>query len=241
MSNGWIKVHRALLYNSIFSGIKLLKVFLWCLLKATHTQHDQLVGKQFVKLNPGQFVTGRIKAGAELSLAPSTAWEYLKVLENNNTIRIESNNKFSIVTVINWEFYQGTNEKSDNRDNNKKAANSQQNNTNKKGNNDNNDKYKYVVDHLNNKTGSKYKDTTIVTRSLIDKRLSEGFTMEDLLRVIDNKVVDWEGTEREIYLRPVTLFGEKFESYLNQTSRKLDTIDTERDLLTKIKNKRSDY
>ena len=44
--------------------------------------------------------------------------------------------------------------------------------------------------------------------------------MEDFQRVIDNKCADWKGTEWEKYLRPATLFGTKFESYLNQKQTK---------------------
>ena len=39
--------------------------------------------------------------------------------------------------------------------------------------------------------------------------------MEDFKAVIDYKVSEWKGTKMEDYLRPETLFGTKFESYLN--------------------------
>lgn len=34
--------------------------------------------------------------------------------------------------------------------------------------------------------------------------------------MIDNKVAEWKGTDMEKFLRPETLFGNKFEGYLNQ-------------------------
>lgn len=133
--NGWIKLHRCLKDKAIFDNEKLLKVFIWCLLKATHRPHEQLVGRQKVLLQPGQFITGRNKAAAELNMAPSTAWDYLKLLEANNTINIKSNNKFSIITIVNWMLYQMDNEISDNKSNNKpdnkSTANQQQIDTNK--------------------------------------------------------------------------------------------------------------
>ena len=76
--------------------------------------------------------------------------------------------------------------------------------------------YSRVIEYLNKKAGTKYKDTTKKTRQLIKSRIDEGFTEEDFLRVIDNKVSEWKGTEWENYLRPETLFGTKFENYLNQ-------------------------
>ena len=116
----------------------MLKVFIWCLLKATHTDYTQLVGRQKVLLKPGQFVTGRPSAGAELNMPPSTAWEYLKLLEENETINIKSNNKFSIVTVVNWEFYQIGDKNSDNKSDNISTADQQQIDTNNNNNNVNN-------------------------------------------------------------------------------------------------------
>jgi uncharacterized phage protein (TIGR02220 family)/predicted phage replisome organizer len=75
--------------------------------------------------------------------------------------------------------------------------------------------YIYIVDYLNKKTGANYKASTKKTQSCIHARLSEGFTKEDFLAVIDKKCDEWIGTEWEKYLRPETLFGTKFESYLN--------------------------
>lgn len=107
MARGWVKTYRDLLENKvIFGNPILLKTFMWCLLKATHEEYDQLVGRRIVHLLPGQFVTGRNKASEELDLKPSTAWDYLKILESNKTIKIKSNSKFSIVTLVNWSLYQ---------------------------------------------------------------------------------------------------------------------------------------
>lgn len=77
------------------------------------------------------------------------------------------------------------------------------------------DIYIPVLDYLNKVLGTKYKATSDKTRKLIDARVKEGFTQEDFYKVIDNKVKDWKGTDMEKYLRPETLFGTKFESYLN--------------------------
>lgn len=78
------------------------------------------------------------------------------------------------------------------------------------------DDIKEIVDHLNNKTGSHYKPTTGTTRKLIKARLKEGFTVEEIKLVIDKKAAEWLGNAAmEQYLRPETLFGNKFESYLN--------------------------
>ena len=73
-----------------------------------------------------------------------------------------------------------------------------------------------VVDYLNEKAGTHYRAGVAKTQSLIKARAKEGFTEADFRTVIDKKCADWIGTEYEQYLRPQTLFGTKFESYLNQ-------------------------
>lgn len=73
-----------------------------------------------------------------------------------------------------------------------------------------------VINHLNAKTGSHYKATTGTTRKLIKARLKEGFTVDDIKTVIDKKTSEWlNNASMAQYLRPETLFGNKFESYLN--------------------------
>lgn len=80
--------------------------------------------------------------------------------------------------------------------------------------------YKYIVEYLNEKAGTKYKPTTAKTKKAIHSRLAEGFTLDDFKAVIDKKCAEWLGTEWERYLRPETLFGTKFEGYLNSNIRR---------------------
>lgn len=75
---------------------------------------------------------------------------------------------------------------------------------------------KEIIDYLNERAGTNYKTTTQKTRDIIKARLNEKFTVEDFKVVIDKKVSDWKGTEWEKFLRPETLFSNKFEGYLNQ-------------------------
>jgi len=82
-----------------------------------------------------------------------------------------------------------------------------------------------IIDYLNNTCNTKYKYNTKKTISCINARFKEGFTLEDFKIVISKKARDWLGTEYEKFLRPETLFGTKFESYLNQKARELTTGD----------------
>lgn len=73
-----------------------------------------------------------------------------------------------------------------------------------------------IISFLNSTTGSKYKVSTDKTRKLIAARLAEGFTVDDFKTVITKKAKEWQDTDMAQYLRPETLFGTKFEGYLNQ-------------------------
>ena len=84
-------------------------------------------------------------------------------------------------------------------------------------------KTKDIVDYLNKTAGTKYKDTTAKTKKVIQARLNESFTVDDFKAVISTKTKQWTGTEYEKYLRPETLFGTKFEGYLNESPNKKTT------------------
>lgn len=76
---------------------------------------------------------------------------------------------------------------------------------------------KTIVGYLNEKTKSAYRTTTRETKRLIKARLNEGFTVDDFKTVIDKKTAVWfNDTKMKNYLRPTTLFGPKFEEYLNE-------------------------
>lgn len=80
--------------------------------------------------------------------------------------------------------------------------------------------YISIVSYLNQRAGTNYRASSKKTKSCIHARLEEGFGLDDFKTVIDKKANEWIGTEYEQYLRPETLFGTKFESYLNATIRK---------------------
>lgn len=77
--------------------------------------------------------------------------------------------------------------------------------------------YEEITDYLNEKAGSQFRSSTKKTQSLIKARFNEGFKIDDFKRVIDIKTNEWlNNKDMSKYLRPETLFGTKFESYLNQ-------------------------
>lgn len=75
---------------------------------------------------------------------------------------------------------------------------------------------KGIIEYLNIKSNSHYKYSTDKTQTLIKARIKDGFTLDDFKIVIDKKCEEWLGTDFEKFLRPETLFSNKFEGYLNQ-------------------------
>jgi hypothetical protein len=112
--NGWIKLHRKIQENPIYSNPYMLKLWIHCLMKATHKEVEQLVGNQIIKLQPGQFVTGRDALAEEFNkgakpeqiVSARTLWRYMKNFEKWQMLSIKSTNKFSVITINNWHQYQ---------------------------------------------------------------------------------------------------------------------------------------
>lgn len=115
MSLGWIKLHRKLVDNPIFKNDKLFRVFMYCLLKASHKEHDQLVGDSVVALKSGQLATGRKAISNATGLSEQnikTAFSKLKAL---GILTIKPTNKYSIITIANWDLHQQDNQQVTNK------------------------------------------------------------------------------------------------------------------------------
>lgn len=90
--------------------------------------------------------------------------------------------------------------------------------------------YSEIINYLNQITGAHYKSSSQKTKTCIHARWQEGFRLDDFKIVINKKYNEWVGTNMEKFLRPETLFGTKFEGYLNQADikREITTKDVEK-------------
>lgn len=88
-------------------------------------------------VGPGQFVFGRKSAAKELKMKPSTVRKRIIKLKNMRNCDIESNTQYSIISIVNWDIYQGKQKKSDIESDSQVTAKEQPSDTN---NNDKNDK-----------------------------------------------------------------------------------------------------
>jgi len=110
---GWVKLWRKSLDSGLLQNPELWTFWCWCLMKATHRHHKQIVGWQTVELKPGQFVFGRKKAAQDLCLTERKIRTCLKKLENLGNLTIYATNKYSVISIVNWESYQQNDQPSD--------------------------------------------------------------------------------------------------------------------------------
>lgn len=135
MAQGWVCVHRKLLDNPIFKNDKLFRVFMFCLLRAQHTAGDQLVGDSVVYLDKGQLATGRIAISEQTGLSQQNVRTAISKLEKLGILTIKPTTKYSVITMVNWNQYQQTNQQVTN----KQPASNQQVTTSNNVNNEDND------------------------------------------------------------------------------------------------------
>lgn len=176
------------------------------------------IGFQVVSLRSGQFIFGRLKAARDLDMSEWKIRQCISFLKTSGNITIKTTNKYSVITIVNWEIYQGMN-------NGEPPTNPpttrQQPATIKKGKKDKEDgpPFEKIIAYLNKKVGKNFRHTTKATRSYILARWNEGFRVADFRKVIDVKRSQWIGDPKmRNYLRPQTLFGTNFDSYLNEDS-----------------------
>ena len=111
--NGWIKLHRAFLDWGWFSDEKMVRFFIYLLLKANYEDGDWMG----VKIKRGELVTGRKVLSQNLQLPEQTVRTLLSRLKSTNEITIKSTNKYSIITICNYEYYQNFNSEINQQDN----------------------------------------------------------------------------------------------------------------------------
>ncbi len=219
----YIKIDRKILDWEWYRNLNTCRLFFHLLLKA-NWKDGRFEGKEIPK---GSFVSSVARLAEETDMTPREIRTGLDHLKSTGEVTIKSYSKYSVFTVTNYHCYQ---------DCDKQATNSRQTNdkqtTSKRQTNDkrtttieekkeikegkNNKIVQNVVTHLNVAAGTRYRYQTESTKRVITARLSDGYTEKDLLTVIDKKTEEWKGTDMEKFLRPQTLFGGKFENYLNQ-------------------------
>ena len=93
-----------------------------------------------------------------------------------------------------------------------------------------------IISYLNNKSCKRFSYKNQQTKKYINARIKEGYILDEILKkVIDIKCLKWLNSSMEDYLRPQTLFSNKFEGYINETLKQKDTVDKANETINKAK------
>lgn len=107
---GFIFLHRKLLHSRVWVNEGLLKVWVWCLLRANHSSRWAVIaagrGETEIYIKRGQFIFGRKTAARELGMKESTVWDRIRKLAKMGNVNVKSNSSFSMIEVCNYEQYQ---------------------------------------------------------------------------------------------------------------------------------------
>jgi hypothetical protein len=222
--DGWIKLNRKLLKSQVFQNEGLLKVWIWCLLKAGHKEKWASVktGKSEteVHLLPGQFIYGRNSAAKKLKMNPETLRKRMKKLSNMQNITTHSTNHYSVVTILNWDSYQNDKIKSTIDSTNRVPTEYQPSTTNKKDKNDKNKNINTIMWVLR-EINKLLKGKNLIKKSLtrdkeIKARLNDKFSKEDLILAFKNCLNNqWHLESGKITDLEYIFRKSKFENHLN--------------------------
>ena len=239
-------MYRQIQQSIVWTDSDQLKLWLLLLLKANHSDSKFLFNGEQISLTSGQLVTGAHVLASEFNQGVKrdnrvtwrTLWRWVKRFENQEMLTIESTSKYSVISITGWGQYQSD-------DNQVTIAGQSSDNHLTTNKNDKNEKKKDIlsgkpddvknsrIDYanffkwFNEQTGRSFKNVES-NRRKVNGRLNDGYTKEDLAKVVTFMSKKWKGTDQEQYLRPETLFRpSKFEGYLN------DAKQAEREIISK--------
>lgn len=125
--NGWIKLYRKIMENPIVTkDADHLAIWVYLLLNATHDTYPALFKGERILLEPGQLLTGRKTIASRLSISESKVSRVLEAFKNEHQIEQQTSNKNRLISIVNWDFYQGTEQQDEQQLNNKWTATEQQ-------------------------------------------------------------------------------------------------------------------
>jgi hypothetical protein len=107
LGEGYIKLYRNCLRHPIFQDREAWQLFTYCLLKANHKPGTVIFRRTPIHVERGQFVFGLERASQDLGLSIAKIRSALKWLSSLKVIARKTTNRFSIITLCNYSYYQG--------------------------------------------------------------------------------------------------------------------------------------
>ena len=149
MSEGWIKIHRQILDNrTVCRDADHLAIWMYILCNAAYADHDTWFAGDRFSLKPGQFITGRKKIAEFLGVNESKVERVLKKFENEHQIEQQTTANGRLITVINWDRYQESEQQTEQQVNNKRTTSEQPVNTTKERKKERKEEYSSTYDSV---------------------------------------------------------------------------------------------
>jgi len=239
--NGYIKISREIFNgkSKTFNSLNIVQRYAAFSLISMANHKDiewwDKYQKKFITIERGSFITSVEKIRKSIRSRSVTTKKVRSLLNNLQTMRflaIKTTKHYSIITIINYDFYQDgdsyrANERAKQGQSKGKARATNKNVKNVKNKKDITKvissvglkpNFVLIINYLNEKTGSNFDPKNKSTIDLLRARFNEGRTVKDFITVIDKKIEDWLTDDKmNRYLRPSTLFNRtNFENYLNE-------------------------
>lgn len=128
--DGWIKLHRKLWDSpTVTRDSDYLAVWIYLITHATHKEYKTYFNGAKIVVKPGQLITGRKKIAAITRVSESKIFRILKCFENEQQIEQQTKPSGSVISIVNWDKYQISEQPNEQQMNNERTTNEQPMNT----------------------------------------------------------------------------------------------------------------
>lgn len=220
---GYVKIYRILLESRVFQNEGLLKVWIWCMLKASYRERwiSLQSGKSIIEtqISPGQFIYGRYSAAKELKMPPSTLRNRMTKLKNMGNLDIKEDKHFSVITIMNWSNYQETENIKDSKKDHGRTMGGPWEDTNKKVKKVEKEYLHSQFDKLYQLYPRKQGKQAALKAWLKNPELSNGLFDTVISALQKQKETIWKDKERQFIPHPASwLNGKRWEDEIPQSS-----------------------
>lgn len=173
---GWISLHRKLLNTSWFNKSEYVQLWIYLLLKANYQDKEVYIGNEKVIVKRGQILTSRKKLAEVVHQNENKIYRALKCFENEHQIEQHKTKKYTVITIVNYDMYQKSEQDIEQPMNNKRTTDEQPMNTNNNNNKDNNNIYiNNYINKGNQKNESEQLDSNQIDYGIDVKKVISRF------------------------------------------------------------------
>ena len=230
MHRGYIPIWRKITETSFYKIPLTCRLAIHLMIKANHKDNKFMFNGKEIIIKEGEVLTGRKILSFETGISERSIRTGLKNLENCGFSTSKTTNRFSIISLCNYKSYRSllceSDQVSDQPTTNQRPANDQPTTTNNNYNNYKNEKNKDILEFLDyfNLKANKKLTLTEDRKNIIKKRLSDGYSFEQLKKAVDNFIQD-DWPDRYKHIDIIYCIGKQrgkpdnLEKWLNQSTK----------------------